>query len=125
MKWKCGGNVMDIKVLLSIPEAFVDRDIMRKDGKGTFNVVKLPKGTVIDGKDLSYYRLVVDKAFRDDNNKAAIPLSSGRNYKLVNSVKGEDGQYHEKSEWVSGYKITEAIEQSNERYKESKKEREK
>ena len=61
----------------------------------TFNSVTLPKGTVIDGVDVSYYQFspmfVNESRYRGENYRD-IPLLTDREVWLKKSVLDEDGQ---------------------------------
>ena len=84
---------------LTLHKNFVRTDIEYADrvtGESrTFNSVTLPKGTVIDGVDVSYYQFspmfVNESRFRGENYRD-IPLLTDREVWLKKSVLDEDGQ---------------------------------
>lgn len=82
-------------VLAKVSEAYVRRDIARKDGNGTFCEVTVPRGTVINGKDCSLYRFAVRSAYRNEANYASIPLPLNKEITIKNRKKGEDGTFSE------------------------------
>lgn len=84
---------------LTLHKNFVRTDIEYTDrvtGESrTFNSVTLPKGTVIDGVDVSYYQFspmfVNDSRYRGENYRD-IPLLTDREVWLKKSVLDADGQ---------------------------------
>ena len=84
---------------LTLHKNFVRTDIEYADrvtGESrTFNSVTLPKGTVIDGVDVSYYQFspmfVNESRFRGENYRD-IPLLTDREVWLKKSVLDENGQ---------------------------------
>ena len=84
---------------LTLHKNFVRTDIEYTDRvtgeKRTFNSVTLPKGTVIDGVDVSYYQFspmfVNDSRYRGEDYRD-IPLLSDREVWLKKSVLDENGQ---------------------------------
>lgn len=84
---------------LTLHKNFVRTDIEYTDrGTGevrTFNSVTLPKGTVVDGVDVSYYQFspmfVNESRYRGENYRD-IPLLTDREVWLKKSVLDEDGQ---------------------------------
>ena len=84
---------------LTLHKNFVRTDIEYADrvtGESrTFNSVTLPKGTVIDGVDVSYYQFspmfVNESRFRGENYRD-IPLLTDREVWLKKSDLDEDGQ---------------------------------
>ena len=84
---------------LTFHKNFVRTDIEYTDRvtgeKRTFNSVTLPKGTVIDGVDVSYYQFspmfVNESRFRGENYRD-IPLLTDREVWLKKSVLDENGQ---------------------------------
>lgn len=86
-------------IYLTLHKNFVRTDIEYADrvtGEArTFNSVTLPKGTVIDGVDVSYYQFspmfVNESRYRGENYRD-IPLLTDREVWLKKSVLDEDGQ---------------------------------
>lgn len=86
-------------IYLTLHKNFVRTDIEYTDrvtGESrTFNSVTLPKGTVIDGVDVSYYQFspmfVNDSRYRGENYRD-IPLLTDREVWLKKSVLDADGQ---------------------------------
>lgn len=84
---------------LTLHKNFVRTDIEYADRVTgevrTFNSVTLPKGTVIDGVDVSYYQFspmfVNESRYRGENYRD-IPLLTDREVWLKKSVLDEDGQ---------------------------------
>lgn len=84
---------------LTLHKNFVRTDIEYADRVTgevrTFNSVTLPKGTVIDGVDVSYYQFspmfVNESRFRGENYRD-IPLLTDREVWLKKSVLDENGQ---------------------------------
>lgn len=84
---------------LTLHKNFVRTDIEYTDRETgevrTFNSVTLPKGTVIDGVDVSYYQFspmfVNESRYRGENYRD-IPLLTDREVWLKKSVLDEDGQ---------------------------------
>ena len=84
---------------LTLHKNFVRTDIEYTDRVTgevrTFNSVTLPKGTVIDGVDVSYYQFspmfVNESRFRGENYRD-IPLLTDREVWLKKSVLDENGQ---------------------------------
>ena len=84
---------------LTLHKNFVRTDIEYTDRVTgevrTFNSVTLPKGTVIDGVDVSYYQFspmfVNESRYRGENYRD-IPLLTDREVWLKKSVLDEDGQ---------------------------------
>ena len=85
-------------VYLTLHKNFVREDIEYADRKTgetkTFNSVTLPKGTVIDGLDVSYYQFspmfVNPSKYRGENFRD-IPLLAEKEVWLKNSVLDADG----------------------------------
>ena len=86
-------------VYLTLHKNFVRSDIEYTDRKTgetkTFNSVTLPKGTVIDGVDVSYYqfspRFVNPSKYHGENYRD-IPLLADKEVRLQKSVLDADGQ---------------------------------
>ena len=86
-------------VYITLHKNFVHEGIEYEDRKTgetkTFNSVTLPKGTVIDGVDVSYYQFspmfVNESRYRGENYRD-IPLLTDREVWLKKSVLDEDGQ---------------------------------
>ena len=86
-------------VYLTLHRKFVHEDIPYTDRKTseekTFHSVTLPKGTVIDGVDVSYYQFspmfVNPSRFKGENFRD-MPLLADREVWLKKSVLDEDGQ---------------------------------
>ena len=84
---------------LTLHKNFVRTDIEYTDRETgevrTFNSVTLPKGTVVDGVDVSYYqfspRFVNESRYRGENYRD-IPLLTDSEVWLKKSVLDEDGQ---------------------------------
>ena len=84
---------------LTLHKNFVRTDIEYTDRVTgevrTFNSVTLPKGTVVDGVDVSYYQFspmfVNESRYRGENYRD-IPLLTDREVWLKKSVLDEDGQ---------------------------------
>ncbi len=84
---------------LTLHKNFVRTDIEYTDRETgevrTFNSVTLPKGTVVDGVDVSYYQFspmfVNESRYRGENYRD-IPLLTDREVWLKKSVLDEDGQ---------------------------------
>lgn len=85
-------------VYLTVHKNFVREDISYADKKTgeqkTFNSVTLPKGTVIDGQDVSYYQfspMFVNPARFKGENFRDIPLKANSEVWLHKSVLDTDG----------------------------------
>ena len=84
---------------ITLHKNFVRTDIEYTDPRSgevkTFNSVTLPKGTTIDGQDLSYYQFsplfVNESRFRGEDYRD-IPLLTDREVWLKRSVLDADGQ---------------------------------
>ncbi len=86
-------------VYLSLHKSFVREGIGYTDratGEArTFNSVTLPKGTVIDGQDLSYYEfspMFVNESRHKGADFRDVPLLANREVWLRRTVMGEDGK---------------------------------
>lgn len=86
-------------VYLSLHKSFVREGIGytdRETGEArTFNSVTLPKGTVIDGQDLSYYEfspMFVNESRYKGADFRDVPLLADREVWLRRTVMGEDGK---------------------------------
>lgn len=84
---------------LTLHKNFVRTDIAYTDRatgqEKTFNSVTLPKGTVIDGVDVSYYQfspLFVNPSKYRGENYCDIPLLTNREVWLTRSVLDEEGE---------------------------------
>ena len=84
---------------LTLHKNFVRTDIEYTDRETgevrTFNSVTLPKGTVVDGVDVSYYQfspMFVNESRYRGENYSDIPLLTDREVWLKKSVLDEDGQ---------------------------------
>ena len=86
-------------VYLTLHKNFVREDIEYRDPKTeeikTFNSVTLPKGTVVDGQDVSYYQFsplfVNDSKYRGEDYRD-IPLLTDREVWLKRSVLDSEGK---------------------------------
>lgn len=84
---------------ITLHKNFVRSDIEYTDRETgevkTFNSVTLPKGTVVDGRDVSYYQFsplfVNESRFRGENYRD-IPLLTDREVRLKRSVLDAEGQ---------------------------------
>ena len=84
---------------VTLHKNFVRTDIeytdRRTGERKTFNSVTLPKGTVIDGRDVSYYQFsplfVNDSRYRGEDYRD-IPLLTEREVWLRKSILDEDGK---------------------------------
>ena len=121
-------------IYLNIHKNFVKTDIEYKDPKTgemkTFNSVTLPKNTVIDGKDVSYYQfspLFVNESKIFGENYRTIPLLPEREVWLKRSVLDEHGEPilddkgHAQKDVVKVLpeQLKEALDQNRKDYKES------
>ena len=86
-------------VYLTMHKNFVREGIEYEDRKTgetkAFNVVTLPKDTVLDGQDLSYYEfspLFVNQARFMGEDYRDIPLQAHKEVWLKKTVMGEDGK---------------------------------
>ena len=111
---------------LTLHKNFVRTDIEYADrvtGESrTFNSVTLPKGTVIDGVDVSYYQFspmfVNESRFRGENYRD-IPLLTDREVWLKKSVLDENGKPAKDVVRVMPAQIKEALDRSRSEYLQS------
>lgn len=123
---------------VTLHKNFVRTDIAYTDRRtgepGTFNSVTLPKGTVIDGQDVSYYQfspLFVNESRYRGEDYRDIPLLTNREVWLRksvldeegNPVVGEDGAAVKDVVKVMPAQIREALERDRSEYLESLSER--
>ena len=128
-----GENVTKKNVYISLHEGFVREGIKYTDRntgeQRTFNRVTLPKGTVIDGKDVGGYEfspLYVNPSRFKGENWRDIPLLEDREVWLQKSVLdaegnpviGEDGKREKDTVVVSPKQIKDALAESRRRYAE-------
>lgn len=107
-----------IQVLVTASEKLLKRDITTADGTRTFNVLTLPAGLIVDGRDLSYYQLFVEKAYRNDGPFASIPVYQNKEYPLRKDIKDkETGEYKPTYEKVTGIKLAIAMDKNYKKYK--------
>ena len=111
---------------LTLHKNFVRTDIEYTDRVTgevrTFNSVTLPKGTVIDGVDVSYYQFspmfVNESRYRGENYRD-IPLLTDREVWLKKSVLDENGQPVKDVVRVMPAQIKEALDRSRSEYLQS------
>lgn len=111
---------------LTLHKNFVRTDIEYTDRvtgeMRTFNSVTLPKGTVIDGVDVSYYQFspmfVNESRYRGENYRD-IPLLTDREVWLKKSVLDEDGKPAKDVVRVMPAQIKEALDRSRSEYLQS------
>lgn len=111
---------------LTLHKNFVRTDIEYTDRVTgevrTFNSVTLPKGTVIDGVDVSYYQFspmfVNESRYRGENYRD-IPLLTDREVWLKKSVLDEDGKPAKDVVRVMPAQIKEALDRSRSEYLQS------
>ena len=111
---------------LTLHKNFVRTDIEYADRVTgevrTFNSVTLPKGTVIDGVDVSYYQFspmfVNESRYRGENYRD-IPLLTDREVWLKKSVLDENGQPAKDVVRVMPAQIKEALDRSRSEYLQS------
>ena len=108
--------------IIEVTEKYVKMDIERKDGTGTFNAITIPKGTVIDGKDYSFYTLLVNRVLRDERAKTvSAAFEFDKSIKMTKRVK--DGEeYKTVTAYEQAGKIAQGVRDSYEKYKQSQKE---
>ena len=120
-------------VYISLHKSFIHENIKYTDRKTgeekTFNVVRLPKDTVIDGKDMGGFEFsplyVNPSKFRGENWRD-IPLLADREVRLSRSVLdaegrpvvGEDGRREKETVTVTPAQIKEALSEARKRYSE-------
>ena len=119
-------------VYLSLHKAFIHENIKYTDKEGkekTFNVVRLPSDTVIDGKDVGGYEFsplyVNPSRFRGENWRD-IPLLADRDIRLQKTVLdaegkpvlGDDGKRQKESLTVKPEQIKNALAEARKRYAE-------
>lgn len=118
-------------VYISLHKSFVHEDIKYADKKTgeekTFNVARLPKDTVIDGKDVGGFefspRYVNPSKFRGENWRD-IPLLADREVQLRRDVRdiegnpivGDDGKREKEVVKVMPAQIKEALTEARKRY---------
>ena len=122
-------------VYISLHEAFVREGIQYADKstgeQRSFNVVRLPPGTVIDGRDVGGYEFsplyVNPSRFRGEHWRD-IPLLADREVRLSRSVLDaegrpilrEDGRREKETLGVSPAQIKEALTEARKRYSEER-----
>lgn len=119
-------------VYISLHKAFIHENIKYTDKEGkekTFNVVRLPSDTVIDGKDVGGYEFsplyVNPSKFRGENWRD-IPLLADRDIRLQKTVLdaegkpvlGDDGKRQKESLTVKPEQIKTALSEARKRYAE-------
>lgn len=119
-------------VYISLHKAFIHENIKYTDKEGkekTFNVVRLPSDTVIDGKDVGGYEFsplyVNPSRFRGENWRD-IPLLADRDIRLQKTVLdaegkpvlGDDGKRQKESLTVKPEQIKTALAEARKRYAE-------
>lgn len=119
-------------VYISLHKAFIHENIKYTDKEGkekTFNVVRLPSDTVIDGKDVGGYEFsplyVNPSRFRGENWRD-IPLLADRDIRLQKTVLdaegkpvlGDDGKRQKESLTVKPEQIKTALAKARKRYAE-------
>lgn len=120
-------------VYISLHKSFIHENIAYTDKKTgeekTFNVARLPKDTVIDGKDVGGFefspRYVNPSKFRGENWRD-IPLLADREVQLRRDVRdiegnpilGEDGKRQKEVLTVKPAQIKEALAEARKRYAE-------
>lgn len=117
-------------VYISLHKAFIHENIKYTDKEGkekTFNVVRLPSDTVIDGKDVGGYEFsplyVNPSRFRGENWRD-IPLLADRDIRLQKTVLdaegkpvlGDDGKCQKESLTVKPEQIKTALAEARKRY---------
>lgn len=117
-------------VYISLHKAFIHENIKYTDKEGkekTFNVVRLPSDTVIDGKDVGGYEFsplyVNPSRFRGENWRD-IPLLADRDIRLQKTVLdaegkpvlGDDGKRQKESLTVKPEQIKTALAEARKRY---------
>lgn len=119
-------------VYISLHKAFIHENIKYTDKAGnekTFNVVRLPSDTIIDGKDVGGYEFsplyVNHSKFRGENWRD-IPLLADRDIRLQKTVLdaegkpvlGDDGKRQKESLTVKPEQIKTALSEARKRYAE-------
>ncbi len=119
-------------VYISLHKAFIHENIKYTDKEGkekTFNVVRLPSDTIIDGKDVGGYEFsplyVNPSKFRGENWRD-IPLLADRDIRLQKTVLdaegkpvlGDDGKRQKESFTVKPEQIKTALSEARKRYAE-------
>lgn len=111
---------------VTLHKNFVRTDIEYADRRTgevkTFNSVTLPKGTVIDGRDVSYYQfspLFVNESRYRGEDYRDIPLLTEREVWLRRSILDEDGIELKDVVKVMPAQIRDAIERNRSEYLES------
>lgn len=111
---------------VTLHKNFVRTDIEYADRRTgevkTFNSVTLPKGTVIDGRDVSYYQfspLFVNESRYRGEDYRDIPLLTEREVWLRKSILDEDGIELKDVVKVMPAQIRDAIERNRSEYLES------
>lgn len=117
-------------VYISLHKAFIHENIKYTDKEGkekTFNVVRLPSDTVIDGKDVGGYEFsplyVNPSRFRGENWRD-IPLLADHDIRLQKTVLdaegkpvlGDDGKRQKESLTVKPEQIKTALAEARKRY---------
>ena len=117
-------------VYISLHKAFIHENIKYTDKEGkekTFNVVRLPSDTVIDGKDVGGYEFSPlygnPSRFRGENWRD-IPLLADRDIRLQKTVLdaegkpvlGDDGKRQKESLTVKPEQIKTALAEARKRY---------
>ena len=119
-------------VYISLHKAFIHENIKYTDKEGkekTFNVVRLPSDTIIDGRDVGGYEFsplyVNPSKFRGENWRD-IPLLADRDIRLQKTVLdaegkpvlGDDGKRQKESLTVKPEQIKTALSEARKRYAE-------
>lgn len=119
-------------IYISLHKAFIHENIKYTDKEGkekTFNVVRLPSDTIIDGKDVGGYEFsplyVNPSKFRGENWRD-IPLLADRDIRLQKTVLdaegkpvlGDDGKRQKESLTVKPEQIKTALSEARKRYAE-------
>ena len=119
-------------VYISLHKAFIHENIKYTDKEGkekTFNVVRLPSDTIIDGKDVGGYEFsplyVNPSKFRGENWRD-IPLLADRDIRLQKTVLdaegkpvlGDDGKRQNESLTVKPEQIKTALSEARKRHAE-------
>lgn len=119
-------------VYISLHKAFIHENIKYTDKEGkekTFNVVRLPSDTIIDGKDVGGYEFsplyVNPSKFRGENWRD-IPLLADRDIRLQKTVLdaegkpvlGDDGKRQKESLTVKPEQIKTVLSEARKRYAE-------
>lgn len=108
--------------IIEVSEKYVKMDIERKDGTGTFNAITIPKGTEINGKDYSFYTLLVNRVLKDEKTKTVSAVFEfDKDIKMTKRVK-EGEEYKTVTAYEQAGKLAQGVRDSYEKYKQSQKE---